>query len=900
MMPVRTFPIRLAPLPGEALDSWLEALAHRLNVRLGDVLGELGLAAAFQHGVREVAVPTDWTIALRDEEAARIAHATGTDPEQLHDMTLMRFDGRALRIDQAKRQVSKHVLWGRPRGSRFCPECLADSGGRWPLTWRLGWSFACLTHNRLLADRCPDCGRVQRERPFSRHALPAPGQCGTLPSRTGNLAIPAGCGQDLTQAETLRFPVGHPALDAQRLILETIESGDASYGPYGTMPQPAVTALTDLRAVAGRILADLPAADLPKWVPQDLIDAHLNPDHHEDAQLGAQVRPGFMSPTRAASTALAVTATFRVLRQSDIQQAGNVMRELVEAIREEFWQVSTTSIDSWGRGISPVLRGAYLAALGPSLRPSDQLRHRTISGLPALPTVGRVQVNRRARKIPAALWPAWAVRLSPPDGAYPRILAPVLSSAVLLVGTQMELDEVATRLGSVTDGRAVSRVLQLLVDDSRWDAIATAVTRLTTYLDDSDVPIDYQRRRRLDYANLLPPQQWLDLCRRTGVPPGRGRRDKMARCLLFARVSGLPVEAAPDFGTAVGEAYFRAETARFAALRTPELAAALDETARDFLARRGVRGEPVAWQPPMSLLKDLDLPGPDPSLIDVTRLHELAQGGAHPVQRVAEVMGTSIDAVRVVLDEHPASAALFTTAQARATGGVRHAARQVLTEKEFRRRYTGRRQSLYDISKQTGFSRQTLTRLAAEYGIELREGPQDYKRKGLIDRDWLYEQYVGRRRTLPDLAREKNMSTANMARWAHFHQIPLRPRGGASHDSSLRAIDQADDLPGPVSKVLTSSYAWQRLNRFAAAIGYRTISEAAEHLGVKQSTLSTQIDCLERAIGGPLLERAERGRPMTPTPLGEQVLAALQRSSQPWGKNRLQREGRSARYGSEG
>ena len=222
---MRTFPIRLAPLPGEALDSWLEALAYRLNVRLGDVLGDLGLAAPFQNGVREIAVPTDWTIALREEEAARIAHATGTDPQQLHSMTLMRFNGRALRIDEAKRQVSKHVLWGRPRGSRFCPECLADSGGRWPLIWRLGWSFACLIHNRLLADCCPDCGRVQRERPFSRHALPVPGQCGIRPSRTGDLTIPAGCGQDLAQAETLSLPAGHPALAAQRLVLETIDSG---------------------------------------------------------------------------------------------------------------------------------------------------------------------------------------------------------------------------------------------------------------------------------------------------------------------------------------------------------------------------------------------------------------------------------------------------------------------------------------------------------------------------------------------------------------------------------------------------------------------------------------------------------------------------------------------------
>ena len=87
----RTFPIRLAPLPGEALDSWLEALACRLNVRLGDVLGDLGLATLRKGVIREYAVPTDWTIALRDEEAARIAHATGADPQQLHDMTLMRF-----------------------------------------------------------------------------------------------------------------------------------------------------------------------------------------------------------------------------------------------------------------------------------------------------------------------------------------------------------------------------------------------------------------------------------------------------------------------------------------------------------------------------------------------------------------------------------------------------------------------------------------------------------------------------------------------------------------------------------------------------------------------------------------------------------------------------------------
>lgn len=230
------------------------------------------------------------------------------------------------------------------------------------------------------------------------------------------------------------------------------------------------------------------------------------------------------------------------------------------------------------------------------------------------------------------------MRLSPPDRAYYRTLGPALSCMVLLAGVRrqsMDLDEAAALLGQVTDGPAVSRMLILLADDARWDGIAAAVARLAGYLDGNDVPIDYQRRRRLDYAGLLTPQQWAGLCRRTGTGPGHGEREKMARCLLFARVSGLPLESARDFDTDDDPTYFRAQTYRFAALRTPELAAALDDAARDFLARNGVRDEPLTWQPPPGLLGGLGLPGPDPSLIDVPRLHELVRGGARPSQHTA-------------------------------------------------------------------------------------------------------------------------------------------------------------------------------------------------------------------------------------------------------------------------
>lgn len=40
---LRTLPIRVAPLPGEALDSWLETLAHRSMVSFREILIALGL-----------------------------------------------------------------------------------------------------------------------------------------------------------------------------------------------------------------------------------------------------------------------------------------------------------------------------------------------------------------------------------------------------------------------------------------------------------------------------------------------------------------------------------------------------------------------------------------------------------------------------------------------------------------------------------------------------------------------------------------------------------------------------------------------------------------------------------------------------------------------------------------
>jgi hypothetical protein len=169
---LRTLPIRIQPLPGEALDSWLEALAFRMQMPVGDLLHSVGLN--HRNRPKEPGEPSaDWMIQLKHEQAATIATLTGTTEEQVMSMTLATYDGKGLLIDRETGQVNRRRLWGRPAGSRYCPACLAETGGRWSLSWRLGWSFACLRHQCLLADACPGCGRMQRIRRRSADALAA-------------------------------------------------------------------------------------------------------------------------------------------------------------------------------------------------------------------------------------------------------------------------------------------------------------------------------------------------------------------------------------------------------------------------------------------------------------------------------------------------------------------------------------------------------------------------------------------------------------------------------------------------------------------------------------------------------------------------------------------------------
>lgn len=132
-----------------------------------------------------------------------------------------------------------------------------------------------------------------------------------------------------------------------------------------------------------------------------------------------------------------------------------------------------------------------------------------------------------------------------------------------------------------------------------------ALVRLCRYLSATPPPIDYQRRRDINYRSLLTVGQWNQLLSSHAVPLPLGSAGAaLARNWLTQQLGGPPARDADGRLT-------RRDGPRdvLRAHLTPDLLAALDAIATDFLHTRGITDEPLRWTPPIALLDGLDLPG---------------------------------------------------------------------------------------------------------------------------------------------------------------------------------------------------------------------------------------------------------------------------------------------------
>lgn len=204
----RTLPLRVQPLPGEALDSWLEALAHRYGVPFGDVLYQCGIASAG---------PGAWMRLLDPGTLARIAHVADLSADDVDAMALPRDHGTLTRVNRCLARMLPSGPWDWRANSRYCPYCLDSTGGRWKLAWRLNWTFACLTHHCLLVDTCPECLCEQRRNPSPMTHVPCPGQC-RGPRRRDPTGALLACVAGLASAHPIDLSAQPRFLEAQQQV----------------------------------------------------------------------------------------------------------------------------------------------------------------------------------------------------------------------------------------------------------------------------------------------------------------------------------------------------------------------------------------------------------------------------------------------------------------------------------------------------------------------------------------------------------------------------------------------------------------------------------------------------------------------------------------------------------
>jgi hypothetical protein len=138
--------------------------------------------------------------------------------------------------------------WALLHASRACGRCLAETGGAWPLWWRLGVAATCPRHAVALADECPNCGVAlrrgsgQRVRGLSRRATADPLRC------TNTTSDGAVCGFDLTALPHEAVPCELIAI--QDRVLEIAHGGPAAIGGHPATGREFFQALRALAALA--------------------------------------------------------------------------------------------------------------------------------------------------------------------------------------------------------------------------------------------------------------------------------------------------------------------------------------------------------------------------------------------------------------------------------------------------------------------------------------------------------------------------------------------------------------------------------------------------------------------------------------------------------------------------
>jgi len=808
---VRTLPLRLDVVCGESPDSYIEALGRRYRTSTAGMLSILGIPpAAYVNTLLLKTEPSAWR---RAETAAGLAPRSLSAALGAHIPT----------------EVTR--LWS--RGSRFCPPCLAESEGRWRLSWRSSWTVACRRHKVLLLDLCPTCSAPPRIRIASGITSPPPASCTHVTKNT-----PRSCAADLASATAPQ--AGREALRVQAWVDQVMEE---LAGPTGER--------------AREILSDLPV--VTSWL---LRSKHVDLAPH-----------GRRYGIDASTTAVALDAAKRIYAEEDAGIAA--LREVIADLPDNARLPPPGLSHKQWTAMSQRFTNRYLRAADPDLAPTDRMRFLSVTAAASIPsasTAGRI------RSLPQVFWPQPAGRLLPVAGFGPELFRGVMSVCVLVPGAvERKLARFKAALNPRLNASHISATLQRFGDlpgGSALTSVLEYVCRLAAYLDDNGAPIDYQRRRERIAAEPIDWERWHDLACAANAHPGE--RGPTGRLLHIQRhlhqlLSGSDL-ADPRHPLAFRDSGDRSRTVTYLSAMPPTLRQALSRHAAELLADLGI-DEPVTWSPPTELADGLNLPGIDVDHLDAEELRRMLVDEQRPARQAAEILGVHLEHIRLATERLDWPAPNWSPQAAPAAWRREQEAARILTRALFEREYLAARRSLAEISQATGFTKRMVTRRARALGIPI--APAAPRTFG-IDEGWLREQYVTNNRSTGDIAAEVGANAMTVNRALEQLGIPRRPAGVESHPQKLVRIDRRypADIRAAVEGAL---HGWHRLNRFQIAMAFPSLETAAQYLSVHQSSLVHQFQRLEADIGDALFVRGAFGRRHRPTARGRALLNALDR-----------------------
>ena len=461
-----------------------------------------------------------------------------------------------------------------------------------------------------------------------------------------------------------------------------------------------------------------------------------------------------------------------------------------------------------------------------TLPPGARLEHATSLRPRRRGTTGADPAVERAGRLPDQLWPAWAIRLADDDTFDPATFRSSMLAALLLPHSERTLGEIAGLVGDRVQRATVAFHLRKLLRVTGSAVALQILTELAFAVDTHDLPIDYARRRRLvTGAELIDRHTWARFAKKADARIGGPRRVRFARCYLYELLTGNNLHLAPS-PYRMESGFERIDYHDFVASLPHRLVDVLHHHAERLLADAGITGEPLQWQPPTNWVTVTDWPGAEPDLTDPEPIHQALRSWRAPQAQVAASLGISTEHLRYVVRQHPRPRPAYPT-------------------------------------------RRVLVAPASAHGSRRLPGPNAIS----LDPVWLHREYVTWRRSLPDIAAELGCRVANLKKFAHEHDIPVRRRSGPEGFAHLDAPGvHPSQVPEPLRSALVGRDARLRLSRFVVLAEHPSLTQAARALGAHQCTLTNQLQQLERACGGLLLHRHPRPRPVGPlTPLGEQL-----------------------------